>query len=313
MRPKVGVLLGGRSAEREVSLNSGEAVYQALLSRGYQAVKIDPVEDPAGRIQAAAIDVAFLALHGRWGEDGTMQGLLELLDIPYTGSGVLASALAMDKVATKKILLHEDIPTPVFAAFDRSDVRREGYDGVRDRLLRQLSLPVVIKPATEGSTIGITFVHRDEDIVPGLQEAFGRSPRVLVEKFVAGMEVTASILGNDEPVALPLIEIVSASGVYDYDAKYTPGMSQHIIPPRLPEDVQARARELALAAYRAVGCRGLARVDAIVDEGGGVSVLEVNTLPGMTGTSLFPDAARAAGIEFPDLVEKLVNLALERQ
>jgi len=275
-------------------------------------VKIDTAQDPAGRIKAAEIDVAFLALHGRWGEDGTIQGLLELLDIPYTGSGVLASALAMDKVVTKKILIHEDIPTPVFAVFDVGDVRREGYECVQDRLLHLLSLPVVIKPATEGSTIGISFVHHEKDILAGLKKAFERSPKVLVEKFVKGMEVTASILGNDEPVALPLIEIVSATGVYDYEAKYTPGMSQHVIPPRLPQKVQTTVKQLALAAYRAVGCRGLARVDAMVDEYGAATILEVNTLPGMTATSLYPDAARAAGIEFPDLVEKLVELALKR-
>ncbi|HUW65386.1 MAG TPA: D-alanine--D-alanine ligase [Spirochaetia bacterium] len=312
MRPKVGVLLGGRSAERAVSLNSGEAVYQALLSRGYEAVKIDPAEDVAAKIKEAGIALAFLALHGRWGEDGTIQGLLEILDIPYTGSGVLASALAIDKVATKKMLIYEDIPTPPFAVVDRKELDREGYDAVQERLLGLLSLPVVIKPATEGSTIGMSFVHKEEELVPALQKAFGCGPLVLAEKFIAGMELTASILGNDEPVALPLIEIVSATGVYDYDAKYTVGMSQHIIPPRLPEEQQETMKSLALAAYRAVGCRGLARVDGIVDASGGVHILEVNTLPGMTVTSLFPDAARAAGLEFPDLVEKLVELALER-
>jgi D-alanine-D-alanine ligase len=275
-------------------------------------VKIDPVENAAAGITAAGIDVAFLALHGRWGEDGTIQGLLELLDIPYTGSGVLASALAIDKIATKKMLIYEDIPTPPFAVTTRGEIDRDGVDAVAERLLGLLSLPLVIKPATEGSTIGIGFVHREEELCPALIRAFGCGPRVLTEKFIAGMELTASVLGNGEPVALPLIEIVSATGVYDYEAKYTVGMSRHIIPPRLPEDRQETMKSLALAAYRAVGCRGLARVDGIVDEGGDVHILEVNTLPGMTATSLFPDAARAAGMEFPDLVERLVELALER-
>jgi len=312
LRPKVGVLLGGRSAERAVSLNSGEAVYQALLSRGYEAVKIDPAEDALAGIAGSGIDVAFLALHGRWGEDGTIQGLLELLDIPYTGSGVLASALAMDKVATKKMLLYEDLPTPPFTVVDRRELDCEGAAAVQERILGLLSLPLVVKPASEGSTIGISFVHREEQLGPALDLAFGCGPRVLAEKFIAGIEVTASILGNSEPVALPLIEIVSATGVYDYEAKYTAGLSRHIIPPRLPEDRQDTVKTLAVAAYRAVGCRGLARVDTIVGADGEVHLLEINTLPGMTATSLFPDAARAAGMEFPDLVERLVELALER-
>lgn len=312
MRPKIGVLLGGRSAEREVSLNSGEAVYQALVSRGYEAVKIDTAEAVAAKLGASGIDLAFLALHGRGGEDGTIQGLLEILDIAYTGSGVYSSALAMDKVATKKMLLYEDIPTPPFAVVDHKELTRTGWDAVVDRLMGLLSLPLVTKPVAEGSTIGMSFVYKKDELVPALEKAFACGSAVLVEKFIAGTEITASILGNDEPVALPLIEIVSATGVYDYEAKYTVGMSQHIIPPRLPEQQQETMKRLSLAAYRALGCRGLARVDGIVDALGGVHILEVNTLPGMTVTSLFPDAARAAGIEFPDLVEKLVELALER-
>lgn len=312
MAPKVGVLMGGRSAEREVSLRTGEAAYKALLEKGYQAVKIDVGPDVVERIKAEKIDLAFIALHGKYGEDGTVQGLLEILDVPYTGPGVLASALAIDKVATKKILVYEGLPTPGFIVLPRREVESGGMRDAVRRVEKEIGLPAVIKAPTQGSTIGISIVRSKDGIAAALELAFKYGEAALVEEMIDGMEVTASVLGNEDPVALPLIEITSATGVYDYEAKYTPGMSDHVIPPRLPEELQTSVKELAVRTYKAMGCRGLSRVDFMVDREGRSFVLEVNTIPGMTATSLFPDAARAAGIEFPELIDRLVRLALEK-
>lgn len=311
MAPKIGVLMGGRSAEREVSLRTGEAIYQALVKAGYEVVKIDVGFDIVERLKEEGVEVAFLALHGRFGEDGTIQGMLEMLDIPYTGPGVLASALAIDKIATKKILLYEGLPTPRFMQVKQKDALSAGFPEIAEKVLLEMGLPLVVKAPKQGSTIGIAFVHRKDDLVQALELAYRYDRVALVEQFVEGVEVTASVLGNDNPIALPLIEIVSATGVYDYEAKYTVGMSDHIIPPRIPEEQQAVVKELAVRTFKALGCRGLARVDFLVDQEGSAYILEVNTIPGMTATSLFPDAARAAGIEFTQLVDQLVRLALE--
>lgn len=310
MAPKIGVLLGGRSAEREVSLRTGDAIYRALIDKGYTAVKIDVGLDVVERIKEEGVELAFLALHGKYGEDGTIQGMLEMLDIPYTGPGVLASALAIDKIATKKILIYEGLPTPRFMLQDKEEAM-VNLEASADKIYNDMGLPLVIKAPTQGSTIGVSFVFKKEEIAPALELAFQYDPVALVEQFVKGVEVTASVLGNNQPVCLPLIEITSVTGVYDYEAKYTVGMSDHIIPPRIPEAQQEVVKGLAVQAYKALGCRGLSRVDFIIDPQGQPYILEVNTIPGMTATSLFPDAARAAGIEFPELIDKLVHLALE--
>lgn len=309
---RIGVLYGGRSAERDVSLRSGEAVYNALITGGYNnVVKIDVGMDLVERLKEERIELAFLALHGKYGEDGTIQGLLEMLDIPYTGSGVLASALAINKIATKKIFKMEGIPTPDFTVVTRRDIAKKGIEAISASVLQDVGIPAVVKANTQGSTIGISFVHREEEMGPAIQSAMEYDCDVLIETFVSGMEITASVLGNYEPVALPLIEITSVTGIYDYQAKYTPGMSDHIIPPRIHQDIQDRLKELAVKAYLAIGCQGLGRVDFMV-AGDNIFALEINTLPGMTGTSLFPDAAKYIGIEFPDLADKLVKLAMEK-
>lgn len=306
---RVAVLLGGRSAEREISIKSGEAVYKALVEKGRDAVKIDVGPDVAQRLQAERVDVAFIALHGKGGEDGSIQGLLEVMEIPYTGPGILASALAMDKVATKRLLISEGLPTPRFVNLESGSRDLSMTGG----LIREINLPVVVKPRKQGSSVGMTVVRREEELVPALEDAFRYDPSVLVEEFIAGTEVTASVLGNARPVVLPLIEITSVKGVYDYEAKYTPGMSDHLIPPRIPDAVQAHVSEIALAAYKLLGCRGFSRVDFMVGSDLQPCVLEVNTIPGLTEVSLFPDAARAAGIPFGDLVERLVSLALGQE
>ena len=309
---KIGVICGGRSAEREVSLRSGEAVYQALLSAGYtNVVKIDAKNDLVEQLKENKIELAFLSLHGKYGEDGTIQGLLEMLDIPYTGSGVLASAMAISKIATKKIFQLENIPTPAFTVITRREVTKKGIEAASARAIKEVGVPAVVKANTQGSTIGITFVHSLDKMSEAITSALNYDQDVLIEEFITGMEVTASVLGNDEPFALPLIEITSTTGVYDYEAKYTPGMSNHIIPPRLSEKVQRKIEDLAVKAFTALGCRGLGRVDFMITDSE-IFALEINTLPGMTATSLFPDAARYAGIEFPQLADRLVKLALEK-
>lgn len=298
--------MGGRSAEREVSLDTGEQVAEALRSRGLTVRTIDTAA--AGFIaalQVGGFDAAFICLHGRFGEDGTVQGLLELLDIPYVGSGVLASALAMDKVMSKRFFEQAGLPTPAYA------VLRRGEPVDLDAIVRQLGGKTVVKPANEGSAIGVHIVHEPAELPGAVEEAFTHDAEVLVERFVAGTEVTVGIIGNAEPTVLPSIEIVPANEFYDYEAKYVPGKSRHIIPARVPAAVDAECGRIALGAHRALGCRGVSRADTIVTPDGAVYLLEVNTIPGMTPTSLLPDAARAAGVPFPELCERLVALALE--
>lgn len=316
MAPRIGVLMGGRSTEREVSLRTGTAIYDALLAKGYQSEKIDVDFDVVENLKSKKIELAFIALHGRYGEDGTVQGMLEMLDIPYTGSGVLASALAIDKIATKKMLAFAGLPTPSFSVVEKSRYQNDNINGniedIINEILSKNTLPLVVKAPTQGSSIGITFVQDQDKIKPALEEAFKYGSHALIENLIAGVEVTASVLGNQNPVALPLIEIQSVTGVYDYEAKYTAGMSDHIIPPRIPKAQQEKIQAAAVNTFQALGCQGLARVDFIVNPGYDFTILEVNTVPGMTATSLFPDAARAAGISFEDLTERILQLALEK-
>jgi D-alanine-D-alanine ligase len=328
-RLRVAVLTGGASAEREVCLMSGRKVLSALDPARYEAVAVDlatitgeraadlasllfspdaPVTACATR--AASIDgrpdVVFVALHGGSGENGTVQGMLELLGLPYTGSGVLASALAMNKIMAKKIFEREGIPTPKWLAVRASD------PSATNLILKGIGLPCVVKPACEGSTIGVSVVRAADELPAALDTAFGYGADALVERFIAGTEISGPVLGNDDAEVLPLVEIVPQGGFYDYHAKYTPGATEEIVPARIPEATAQRARELTLRAHHALGCRGFSRVDMIATPEE-VYVLEVNTIPGLTGTSLVPRAAEAAGISFPQLVDRLIELALEER
>ena len=307
---RIAVLMGGLSKEREVSIKSGIAVTEALLRKGYDAIPVDAAEDVAGRLKDIQPDLVFIALHGRYGEDGAIQGLLEVMGLPYTGSGVACSAVCMDKVLTKKILVYDEIPTSPFIVIEKAAYANSKLT-VNNQIINDLGLPVVIKPATQGSSIGTTIV-RDESVLEGaLDEALIMSDQALAEKFIAGVEVTASVLGNEDPAVLPLIEIETAKGVYDYEAKYTPGGSAHIIPARISEEASLRVTGMAKQIYRAFNCLGFSRVDFIIDSSDQPWVLEVNTIPGMTGLSLFPDAAAHSGLEYDDLVEKVVKLAVD--
>ncbi len=303
---RVGLLAGGRSAERAVSLASAAQVEQALVASGFDVEMIDTGDDEfISALQAAEVDVVFICLHGRLGEDGTVQGLCELLELPYVGSGVLASAVAMDKVVSKHLFAQAGIPTPEYR------VLRRGKAFDEEQLFADLGTKLVVKPAGEGSAIGVAIVHEPQEFPTALAEAFRYDRSVLAERFVEGVEVTVGVLGNEDPKALPTLEIVPEHEFYDYESKYLPGMSRHIIPARVSEAARAECQRLALAAHTALGCRGMSRADTIVAEDGSVWLLEVNTIPGMTPTSLLPDAAKAAGMEFAALCTHLIELALE--
>ncbi len=310
-REKVAVLLGGSSAEREVSLATGRNVAQALEDAGFEVRSFDTQTSAfIADLLSFAPDVAFIALHGRGGEDGSMQGLLEILGIPYTGSGVLASALAMDKIASKHIFKQADLPTPEARELDAEDLADTA--ATAERLLEELRVPVVVKPAHEGSSVGVTIVHEAEDLPAALETAKAYDASVLVERFIKGVEVMAGVLGNEHPHALPTIEVVATGEFYDYESKYTPGKSEHLIPARVGDEVNKRCQELAEQAHQVLGCRGYSRTDLIVDEDGESWVIELNTLPGMTETSLLPDAARAVGVDFAELCVLIVHLAQGR-
>jgi D-alanine-D-alanine ligase len=292
----IAVLMGGLSAERDVSLKTGKAVLQALLESGCNAVAVDASHDLPEQLRAVQAEVAFICLHGRFGEDGTVQGLLEMMQIPYTGSGVMASSMAIDKVVTKQILLYNEISTPGFLTFHAGDDRHALLKHCRH-------YPLVIKPAREGSTIGISVVHDRVQLEVGLDEALQYDNRILIEDFIQGSEVTVSVL-NGKP--LPIIQIVPKSGFYDYASKYTPGQTEYLLPAPLEAILYNRLQTVAVAACGALSCRGAARVDFMVRERE-FFCLEVNTIPGMTATSLLPKAAAAAGMPFNELVLQILN------
>jgi D-alanine-D-alanine ligase len=311
-RLRVGVLMGGPSAEREISLASGRRVLAALDPARYEAI---PLEIPAAGPWAPPrdLDAVFVALHGPFGEDGSVQGLLELARLPYTGSGVLASALAMDKRRSRQLFGFNGIPTPGYLAIRRNELAaREA--SLAGEIRQTLGFPCVVKPNAQGSSIGVTLVRDPEHLGPALDVAFGLDDLVLIEEHLSGTELTCAILDDPEtdgPVALPLIEIVPRREFFDYQAKYTPGAAEEICPARLPAAAVWRAQAAAVKAYRVLGCADFARVDLFIREAD-VVVLEVNTIPGLTEGSLFPLAARTAGIAFPALVDRLIAGALRR-
>ncbi len=306
---KVLVLRGGTSEEREVSLRSGKAVYTALQEAGYNVHDLDFTKENINKIIDIAPDVVFIALHGKNGEDGTVQGFLDLLGIPYTGSGVAASAIGMNKILTKKFLSYEGMPTSDFVILDK-EIFNNGSKNT-EWLLSTIGLPMVVKASTQGSSIGVFIVRKEEDILGALKKAFEFDSEILVEKFIDGIELTAAVVGNNEPHVLPIIEITSENEFYDYESKYTKGMCAHIIPARINDNIRQRVMQIASQVYKSIGCRGYARIDFIVDKEDRPYVLEINTIPGMTEMSLVPDAARADGISFVELVDRILKLAIE--
>jgi len=293
---KVAVLMGGPSAEREISLISGRAVLAALRSKGVDAHAFDPAEREIFELKRENFGRVFIALHGRFGEDGTVQGALEVMKIPYTGSGVMASALAMDKWRTKLVWTAAGIPTPKYVMARR--------DTDWDKVVSRLALPLIVKPAREGSTIGLTKVASAKDAVAAYELAAKFDELVVVEEFVAGQELTASVLGD---TALPLVRIEAPQGNYDYQNKYFTDDTKYFCPAGVRPEIEDEIRQLALKSFRVLGCRGWGRADVMLRPDGSYSFLEMNTAPGMTGHSLVPIAARAAGLSYPDLCVKILE------
>lgn len=302
------VLLGGSSAEREVSLSSGRRVAEALRTRGHAVSEADPHPDPLAVLDAArAVDVVWMALHGGTGEDGTLQALFDLAGVSYTGSGHLASALAVDKDLSKHLFRAAGVPTADWQMVsDRlgASWRERGY---ADRAFASLGAPVVVKPSKQGSTVGLTVVPEPSGLAAAIDEAFRFDDEVMLETFVPGRELTVGVLAGE---ALPVGEIIPKHDLYDYECKYVPGMAEELFPAPLPAEVRDEAQRLALAAYAVLKLRGCARVDFRLSPEGGLFCLEANTLPGMTGTSLVPQAALAAGIGFAELCERIALDAL---
>ena len=296
---KVAVLLGGRSAEREISLMSGQGVLQALRSRGVDAHAFDPAEREIGELKAEKFDRCFIALHGRFGEDGTVQGALELMGIPYTGSGVMASSISIDKVTTKRVWLADGLATPNYILLRRGAFDRKQVIAVPDKL----GLPVIVKPAREGSSIGVVKVEGYSGMTGAVDQAAELDADVLCEQFIEGDEVTCPVLGTgDSARALPVIRIVAPAGNYDYQNKYFTDTTQYLVPCGLPAGEEEAIQAMVLQAYRVLGCRGWGRVDVMIDaKTRKPYLLEINTSPGMTSHSLVPMSARAAGIAYEDL------------
>ncbi len=295
---KIGVLLGGPSSEQEISKKTGAAILAALKRQGYNAVSLEVTDTVGDLLRQHSIDVAFIALHGSPGEDGTIQGMLEILRIPYTGSGVLASALSLNKVAAKKIFFYHGLPTPAFQSF-----RAEKNELRHMQTQLTIPLPCVIKPADEGSTLGVNIVEEKSQIMEALKKAHQQSREILIETFIPGRELTVGVL-NDFP--LPIVEIKPKGGFYDYKSKYTHGETEYIVSPDILSRQADELKDLAVMACHVLGCKNVARVDFILDANGSPFILEVNTIPGMTETSLLPMAAKQAGINFDHLVEKIL-------
>ena len=313
---KIGVLMGGESSERDISIRSGLAIYQSLQELGYFAAPIDISKDIVNTLKKEKIKFAFLALHGGIGENGAIQGMLEVLGIPYTGSGVLASALAMDKEASKKIFLYHGLAVAPFIVVQRPTKKSGAGKGVSQYaptsdvgLKIDFGLPWVVKPVAEGSSIGVSIVKEEKDLASCLEKAFAFDQRAMIEKFIPGKEIHIGILGQK---VLGGVEVRPSLEFYNYEAKYTSGLTDYIIPPEIDEQVYESVKDAALRAHMALGCSGASRVDFRIDENSCIPhVLEVNTLPGMTTTSLLPKIAKSAGMSFSGLLEEIIRLALK--
>ena len=307
---RVALLAGGRSGEREVSLKGAAQVEKALDPEKFIVTRYDPATDLADIAKdAPSIDVAFILLHGLYGEDGTVQGYLDLLGIPYQGSGVLGSAMAMDKNLSKIMYRLHGLPVAEWEMARPEDVQSP------ERLLGRLRFPLVIKPVRAGSSLGMSIAGTKEELAAGIKTAYEHDSQVMVEQFVQGREITGGVLGNEELTALPLVEVIPNEEFrfFDYRAKYEPGASRELCPAPISEELREKAQQLALAAHRALQLRGYSRTDMILTEAGDIYILETNTIPGMTPTSLLPQAAAAYGLDFSALLEKLIELALEKE
>jgi len=323
-KEKIGVLMGGVSSERDISLISGKTVSEALLRKGYEVIPLDlNGENAIKPIKTAGISLAFIALHGRYGEDGTVQRILESLSIPYTGSGVKASRLAMDKVASRRIFAENHIPVPEYRVYEKSSYSpkspcnppkpsfiKGGRGGFQKGIAEDFTFPVVVKPAAQGSSIGLSIVKIKEGLRRAVETALEFGDKVIIEQYIKGREITVGVL-NEKP--LPVIEIRPRAQFYNYRAKYRKGMTEYLVPAPIGKKKYTDAGNIALASHKALGCRDFSRVDMILADSGEIKVLEVNTIPGLTAASLLPRAAQAKGIDYADLCVKILKLALKRK
>ncbi len=310
MKPKIAVLMGGRSLERDISLVSGRRVERALKSRGYEVLALDVDEKLVPTLLSEKPDLVYIALHGKYGEDGTIQETLEIMGLPYTGPGPLPSMIGFNKILSKEFFKSHNIPTPEYFVLSTTTLKEMGASALLDVIWSKLGSPLVVKPAEQGSALGVKIVEKREDLAEALIAALGYDDRVIAERFIKGTEVAVSILGDDPPRALPVVEIVPRSGFFDFDSRYTPGMTEYFVPARLSSELTEEVKRVALLAHTTLECREISRVDIIVsDEDSIPYVLELNISPGMTETSLLPLAAEADGMSFEDLVEKIVKLA----
>jgi len=304
---RIGVLMGGLSREREISLRSGAGCLAALRSLGYDAVGIDVDRNVAATLRREGVAVAFLSLHGKYGEDGTIQGMLELMDIPYTGSRVLASAMSMNKVRTKQIAAFHGIPTAAFEIFDSGQDLAAACQGA----IENLSFPLMVKPCEEGSSLGVSKVTEPEELEAVVRATCHDFSCVLAEEFIVGDEITVGLLEDPTAItALPVLQLKPAAEFYDFQAKYSQGMTEFVVPAKIPEETATLAQETAIQVHSVLGCRGFSRVDFIIDPDGIPQLTEINTLPGMTETSDFPAQARAASITYENLVQEMLRSAL---
>lgn len=306
---KIAVLYGGISGEREVSLSSGRGIIEALKNNGHTVIGIDFHPERLDELFKLEVDLVFIGLHGKFGEDGRIQGLLDMLSIPYVGSGTLSSALAMDKEKAKDVFEMHDIPVAKSKAFRIKE--KNSINEIAKEVLEKFQFPFVVKPNSEGSTLGLTIVEKEEQIMEALKKAVDSDDVILVEDFIKGKELTVPVLGAvGEEKALPIIEIIPKNDHYDYESKYSPGGSEHIVPADLPMDITNTIKEYAVRAHQSLDCEIYSRVDFILTNENIPVILEVNTLPGMTPTSLFPDAAKAVGLTYEQMIEEIVRLSI---
>ncbi|MBP2077834.1 D-alanine--D-alanine ligase family protein [Oceanobacillus polygoni] len=309
---RIAVLYGGVSGEREVSLSSGKGIIAALKENGHEVIGIDFNPNRLQDIIQLDVDLVFIGLHGKYGEDGRIQGLLDMLGIPYVGSGVLASALAMDKAKAKQIFNMHDIPQAKSKVYTVSATNR--LEQIANEIKAAFTPPFVIKPNKEGSTLGLTIVTDTNQIEDAVTNAHASDDTILVEEFIAGRELTVAVMGaRGEEFALPIIEIIPKNAFYDYESKYAPGGSEHIVPAVMDEKTAEKIKNYAVLAHQSIGCETYSRVDFILNKDNVPMILEVNTLPGMTPTSLFPDAAKSIGIEYHEMIEKFVELTMRHK
>jgi D-alanine-D-alanine ligase len=313
---KVAVLKGGGSLERTVSLRSGARVQQALSRLGHEVIAIDPGQDLVAQLHEAKPDAAFVALHGGDGEDGTVQGLLELIGVPYTGSGPAACMRCTDKALAKYLMREAGIPTPDFTALEESAIRELGVSAALGDIERLLGFPLVVKPASQGSALGVKFARSSDELPGAIVGALSYDRKAVIERYVKGRDLAVSVLDADgrEPLALPVVEAIPREEeFYNYESRYEIGMTTFVCPAELPDETTARAQQLALETYKLLGCHGVARVDLMLDDDTGeLSVLEANVGPGLTETSLLPLAADAAGVGFEELVGRILASAFTR-